>query len=150
MDHIQTTMDINVAEDVVCMVNNKEADKETKVYENFEVLFKILEKPTEEAVTYEDLLDDVPESKTEEKEESSEEEKPVVPTEPITIYVMVNGSPVKMSGKPKYVFVDVFNFINFDLSKPQGAIVTTVNGHDANYMEELHDKDIIEIYWRKY
>jgi len=150
VDHIRTTMDINVAEDVVCMVNNKEADKETKVYENFEVLFKILEKPAEEAVTYEDLLDDVPESKTEEKEESSEEEKPVVPTEPITIYVMVNGSPVKMSGKPKYVFVDVFNFINFDLSKPQGAIVTTVNGHDANYMEELHDKDIIEIYWRKY
>ena len=150
VDHIRTTMDINVAEDVVCMVNNKEADKETKVYENFEVLFKILEKPAEEAVTYEDLLDDVPESKTEEKEESSEEEKPVVPTEPITIYVMVNGSPVKMGGKPKYVFVDVFNFINFDLSKPQGAIVTTVNGHDANYMEELHDKDIIEIYWRKY
>ena len=72
-----------------------------------------------------------------------------MPTEPVTIYVMVNGSPVALSGKPRYVFVDVFNFINFDLSKPQGAIVTTVNGHDANYMEELHDKDIIEIYWRK-
>ena len=179
VDHIRTTMDINVAEDVVCMVNNKEADKDTKVYENFEVVFKILEKPVEEPVTYEDLLDDASEndlietaedntpvtqkadtssvekeqkteSKTEVKEESSEEEKPVVPTEPVTIYVMVNGSPVKMSGKPKYVFVDVFNFINFDLSKPQGAIVTTVNGHDANYMEELHDKDIIEIYWRKF
>ena len=179
VDHIRTTMDINVAEDVVCMVNNKEADKDTKVYENFEVVFKILEKPAEEPVTYEDLLDDASESdlvetvenntpvaqkadtsfvdkeqktenNSEAKEESSEEEKPVVPTEPVTIYVMVNGSPVKMSGKPKYVFVDVFNFINFDLSKPQGAIVTTVNGHDANYMEELHDKDIIEIYWRKF
>ncbi len=175
VDYIRTTMDINVAEDVVCMVNNKEADKDTKVYENFEVIWKLLEKPQEdwlddeedsyEAVMEEPVKESKPEvqkaeasvvtterktdTKEEKKEDSSEEEKPPVPTEPITIYVMVNGNPVKMSGKPKYVFVDIFNFINFDLSKPQGAIVTTVNGHDANYMEELHDKDIIEIYWRK-
>ena len=165
VDHIRTTMDIIVAEDVVCMVNNKEADKDTKVYENFEVVFKILEKPAEETVTYEDLLEESgseeaakvtedakPEAaKTDEKVgEGSLEETPSVPTGPITIYVSVNGNPVKMSGKPKYVFVDVFNYINFDLSKPQGVIVTTINGHDANYMEELHDKDIIEIYWRKF
>ncbi len=161
VDYIRTTMDIDVAQDVVCMVNNKEADKDTKVYENFEVVFKLLEKPQE------DWLDDEEESydavmeapvqptpaKEEvtdaSKEEAVEEEIPPVPTEPVTIYVMVNGAPVAMSGKPKYVFVDVFNFIEFDLSKPQGAIITTVNGHDANYMEELHDKDIIEIYWRK-
>ena len=43
----------------------------------------------------------------------------------------------------------IFNFINFDLSKPQGTIVTTVNGHSANYMEELHEGDKLEIYWRK-
>lgn len=165
VDHIRTTMDIIVAEDVVCMVNNKEADKDTKVYENFEVVFKILEKPAEETVTYEDLLEESgseeaakvtedakPEAakKDEKAEEGSLEETPSVPTGPITIYVSVNGNPVKMSGKPKYVFVDVFNYINFDLSKPQGVIVTTINGHDANYMEELHDKDIIEIYWRKF
>lgn len=169
VDHIRTTMDINVADDVVCMVNNKEADEDTKIYENFEVIWKLLENPQE------DWLDDEDDSYNVIMEEqnndtnneahkaevtsvdaepvddkaASEEEKPPVPTEPVTIYVMVNGSPVAMSGKPKYVFVDVFNFINFDLSKPQGAIVTTVNGHDANYMEELHDKDIIEIYWRK-
>jgi len=89
-------------------------------------------------------------TKKETTETLVEDEKLPVPTEPITIYVMVNGSPVAMSGKPKYVFVDIFNYINFDLSKPQGVIVTTINGHDANYMEELHDKDIIEIYWRKF
>lgn len=170
VDHIRTTMDINVAEDVVCMVNNKEADKDTKVYENFEVIWKLLEKPQEDWLDDEDdsynaIMDEQNNDAKNEayKEEvtsavvepvdektASEEETPPIPTEPVTIYVMVNGSPVAMSGKPKYVFVDVFNFINFDLSKPQGAIVTTVNGHDANYMEELHDKDIIEIYWRKF
>ena len=170
VDHIRTTMDINVAEDVVCMVNNKEADKDTKVYENFEVIWKLLEKPQEDWLDDEDdsynaIMDEqnndvkneaykaeVTSAVVEPVDEktASEEETPPIPTEPVTIYVMVNGSPVAMSGKPKYVFVDVFNFINFDLSKPQGAIVTTVNGHDANYMEELHDKDIIEIYWRKF
>ena len=170
VDHIRTTMDINVAEDVVCMVNNKEADKDTKVYENFEVIWKLLEKPQEDWLDDEDdsynaIMDEQNnDAKNEaykaevtsavvepvDEKTASEEETPPIPTEPVTIYVMVNGSPVAMSGKPKYVFVDVFNFINFDLSKPQGAIVTTVNGHDANYMEELHDKDIIEIYWRKF
>ena len=54
-----------------------------------------------------------------------------------------------MSGKPAYIFVDIFNYIDFDLSKPQGTIVTTVNGHSANYMEELCEGDKLEIYWRK-
>ncbi len=168
VEHIRTTMDINVAKDVVCMVNNREADENTKVYENFEVVWKLLEKPQEdwldeEDEAYDSLMEEQDDDTKDEVDtaetasetaksvdkEISEEEKPSVPTEPVTIYVMVNGRPVAMSGKPKYVFVDVFNFINFDLSKPQGAIVTTVNGHDANYMEELHDKDVIEIYWRK-
>ena len=168
VEHIRTTMDINVDQDVVCMVNNKEADENTKVYENFEVVWKLLEKPQEEPVSYDDLMEEMQEeektspitetesvnvkesTKKETTETLVEDEKLPVPTEPITIYVMVNGSPVAMSGKPKYVFVDIFNYINFDLSKPQGVIVTTINGHDANYMEELHDKDIIEIYWRKF
>ena len=169
VEHIRTTMDINVADDVICMVNNKEADKDTKVYENFEVIWKLIEEPQEdwlddEEESYEAVMESTEkETKTitgtfedsrkevvkEATAELLKEEKAPVPTEPVTIYVMVNGSPVAMSGKPKYVFVDVFNFIEFDLSKPQGAIVTTVNGHDANYMEELHDRDIIEIYWRK-
>ncbi|MBQ9991598.1 MAG: rod shape-determining protein [Lachnospiraceae bacterium] len=62
--------------------------------------------------------------------------------------VVVNQSPVVLKGKAKYIFVDVFDFISFDLSKPQGAIVTTLNGKPAQFMEELHDGDVLEIYWR--
>jgi len=48
------------------------------------------------------------------------------------------------------VFVDVFEHIDFDISKPQGSgIVTRLNGRDAQYMEEIHSGDIIEIYWKK-
>ena len=60
----------------------------------------------------------------------------------------MNKAPVVLQGKEKYIFVDVFDYISFDLSKPQGAIVTTLNGKQAQFMEELHDGDILEIYWR--
>ena len=80
----------------------------------------------------------------------SEEEKIAseVPLENINMIVMVNRKPVVLKGKPKYVFVDIFDFIDFDLSKPQGAIVTTLNGSQAQFMEELHDGDMIEVYWK--
>ena len=85
----------------------------------------------------------------EETREPLEEEETREQDKSGTVTVMVNGRPVAMTGKRSYVFVDIFNYIDFDLSKPQGAIVTTVNDHDANYMETLHEGDIIEIYWRK-
>ena len=61
---------------------------------------------------------------------------------------MVNRSPVTLSGKPSYVFVDVFDKIDFDLTRPKGKnIVTSLNGKPAQYMETLHDGDVIDIYW---
>ncbi len=63
--------------------------------------------------------------------------------------VIVNKKPVLLSGKNKYVYVDVFNFISFDLSKPRGTIVTLLNGNEAGYMEELHANDNIEIFWKE-
>ena len=64
--------------------------------------------------------------------------------------MIVNGKTVSLSGKPNYVYVDVFDFIDFDLSKPEGkSIVTKINGRDAQYMEPLMDNDVLEIYWEK-
>lgn len=69
---------------------------------------------------------------------------------PMPITVMVNGSPVKLGGKKNYVFVDVFEYIDFDLSKPEGSgIVTNLNGRGAQYMESIKSGDVIEIYWKK-
>ena len=37
----------------------------------------------------------------------------------------------------------------FDLSKPQGkAVVTMINGRDAQYVEPLSNGDELQIYWR--
>ena len=45
--------------------------------------------------------------------------------------------------------MDVFDVIDFDLSRPRGkGIVTTLNGRPAKYMEPIADGDVIEIYWQ--
>ena len=64
------------------------------------------------------------------------------------VTVIVNGTPATLTGKVNYVFVDVFSFIEFDLSKPAGRnIVTRLNGRNAEYMEPLKEGDVLEIYW---
>lgn len=64
--------------------------------------------------------------------------------------VLVNGNPVTLTGKETYIFVDVFDVINFDLKDSRGrAIVTKINGHDADHMEILKEGDSIEIYWEE-
>ena len=64
--------------------------------------------------------------------------------------MIVNDSPITLQGKLEYIFVDVFDYIDFDLSKPDGrSIVTQLNGSTPNYMQVLQEGDRIEIYWAK-
>jgi hypothetical protein len=69
-----------------------------------------------------------------------------IPTN-LEITVMVNGAPVTLSGKEEYVFVDIFDFIDFDLNSGKTKIVTLKNGAQAQYMESLHEGDELKIYW---
>lgn len=158
VEQIRTFMDIPADENNIWMVNNREASGDTKVYENFEVLWKVKESseeetvqelPKEEIKTKESPKEDKPAIEDPVQKETDETVAEEIIEEPRTIVVVVNGRAVTMTGKARYVFVDVFNFIEFDLSKPQGSIVTQVNGHDANYMEEIQNGDTIQIYWRK-
>lgn len=65
-----------------------------------------------------------------------------------TINVMVNGMPITMTGKSSYIFVDVFDKINFNLNEGRGrAIVTKLNGEMPAYTAVLSEGDVIEIYW---
>lgn len=76
------------------------------------------------------------------------ESAPAASKLPHPIHVIVNKAPITLQGKAEYVFVDVFDYINFDLSSPRGRnIVTTLNGRNAQYMESLNDGDVIEVYW---
>lgn len=67
-----------------------------------------------------------------------------------TVTVIVNGEPVELSGKDTYIFVDIFTNISFDLQAGKGrAIATVINGRDAQFSEELHEGDKIELYWKE-
>lgn len=69
--------------------------------------------------------------------------------DPTSVTVTVNGEAIFLTGKSSYIFVDVFDHIDFDLSKPQGSgIVTELNGRNAQYMEPIHSGDVIKIYWK--
>ena len=83
------------------------------------------------------------------EEEAKRKEALLSKGAPVTIQVTVNSEQISLSGKRNYIFVDVFEYIDFDLSKPQGSgIVTTLNGREAQYMEKIKSGDVIEIYWK--
>ncbi len=80
------------------------------------------------------------------------EESGSVPVEPVLpfCHVVVNGETVELTGKKEYIFVDIFDVISFDLTAGRGrAIITKVNGLDANYSQKLYNGDKIEIYWEE-
>lgn len=80
------------------------------------------------------------------KETAAEEKAP----EEAGLHVTVNHEPVYLSGKSSYIFVDIFNVIDFDVHAGGGRpIVTTINGAPCGYSDELHEGDDILVYWKE-
>lgn len=64
------------------------------------------------------------------------------------ISIVVNGKTILLDNhKKQYIFVDIFNYVDFDLSKPKGNIVLKLNGRQAAFTDVIRHGDIIEIYW---
>lgn len=62
--------------------------------------------------------------------------------------VLINGKETILRGKKEYIFVDIFDFIDFDLSEAKGNIVLENNGKGASYYDILKEGDMINIYWK--
>lgn len=62
-------------------------------------------------------------------------------------FVTVNGERVVLKEYKSYIFVDIFSYINFDLSTPKGNIVLRLNGKAANFTDKIQRGDNIEIFW---
>ena len=104
----------------------------------FEIEGELNEKPEGVILSHEAVHEPVAQKKVESIQTSFRE-----------FAVVVNGDVIFMMGNEKYIFVDVFDYIDFDLKSPKGRkIVTKVNGVSvANFMQELEENSIIEIYW---
>lgn len=146
-------MDVELDMDKEILVNNRDADLATLVYENFEVEWTVLE-----TRTHIDDMEEEPEQKVEAGQETSPEPKgetteetnqPEASSEN-SIEVLVNGETITMTGKQEYVYVDVFNYIDFNLNDPRGrTIMTLLNGENADYTAVLKNGDKIDIYWEE-
>ncbi len=177
-------MDVILNPDMNIYVNNKKADRDTKCYDNFSVIWTMEDlslsdvseeeaanakasvnqkAPRKEKIeTYEDAVeaesienseyaDDgtLDEEYVKYKEEKEEARRREEEANYKTVTVFVNGDPVTMDNKPSYVFVDIFDYIDFDLkNRPAGkGIVTELNSHKAVFSEELKDGDFLDIRW---
>lgn len=70
--------------------------------------------------------------------------------EAITMNVVVNGSPITLTGKSNYVFVDIFDKYEFDLKTIKGTIlVQELDGKPAEHFSPLHDGAVIGLYWKE-
>lgn len=153
-------MDVEIDEDREILVNNKPADMDTLVYDNFSIEWTVLSfgvapddvnsyNATEEAVT-ENGTDYENRSEEDEAVGNAQEASDVSETVDNRCIVTVNGETVELMGKESYIFVDIFDRITFDLNASRGrAIATMVNGMDAEFSQEIHDGDRIELYWKE-
>lgn len=116
-------------------VNGKEVSPDYEIMEDDRI-------EIQDACTKEQLIDVL-----EPKESTSESNK--ADAAQTRLSVVVNGKNVLLTGKEDYVFVDVFDYIDFDLNNPKGASVVTLhNGDTAQYMSPLEEGDVLEIYWK--
>lgn len=152
IEQILRFMDLQHEERNQYYVNNEIADDMTKVYENFSVTWEERQDgPELEVETSQDHklnqihnVNQIPQHDNVHEVHGEDQ----LNTE--DFFVIVNGRPVRLSGKSNYVFVDIFDHIDFDLTKVKGSgLVTNKNGIQAQYMEPLQSGDIIELYWKE-
>ena len=136
------------------LVNNVPVGMEEKVYENFSITCNLKsQQTTEENSIAEDheYTEDAADTDLEAKNSNKEMNKEAATkkTTARDIYVTVNSTVVKLENKENYIFVDIFDFYQFDLSTMKGTeLVTEVNGIRVDFTAAVQDGDHILIYWQ--
>lgn len=140
-------------------VNDTPAKADTRVYEGFSVRFAEdgggeVQRPEADSEAAEPDTEQSGRQETKSESPAAAEAKEQSQTQTEIdaageLMVVVNQQPVTLRGKNAYVFVDVFDYIDFNLGDSRGrSIVTLLNGRPAQYMEPLHRGDVINIYWQ--
>jgi len=110
-----------------------------------------------------DSNDETSSELTEDSKDNKEPEISLAPTRPntplndptgftpfIRIHVTVNGDAIELNGKTDYIFVDIFNVIDFDPSAGGGrGVITYINDHECAFADPIIDGDALRIEWRE-
>lgn len=97
----------------------------------------------EKFITYISAEEKVKTKETAEKTDTAEK----VENESNAMRVTVNGNECILKNKEQYIFVDVFNHIDFDTSTVKGNLKLLLNGKNASYTDRLKENDEIRIFW---
>lgn len=153
LEQLLKFMDIKY-EDKIIKVNNKTAFIEDKIYENFSIDF---EDDNYEEDNYEnehntEYHQDKIISEPEKQDSATKELKnDIVKNDDIQktfITVTVNGTPVILKNKQKYLFVDILDVYPFDTSVMRGEeLIQKINGEKCDFTGVIKDGDILELYW---
>lgn len=153
VDQLAEFMDVEVDKEREILVNNRAAEADTLIYDNFSVdwtvhSFGAAEVTAEQPVT-EDSGAGSDASETPEGSGDGDDAQPAA-QEKTEVVVLINGQPVRLTGKSSYVFVDIFDFYEFDLKASAGrAVVTKLNGENAQFSAVLKDGDEITLGWQE-
>ncbi len=63
------------------------------------------------------------------------------------IIIWVNDEEIEMHDRKDYMFLDIFNYIDFNTDKAQGDLILKINNRPANYADVINDGDRIELRW---
>ncbi len=124
-------------------VNNEIANDNTKIYENFKIKWS-------EDISYDELEEVVEDSNDNTIDDGIESTVNQVSDLSSTIIVTINGELITMSGKNNYIFVDIFDYYNFDLKSVRGSeLVMNLDGVKADHFSPLHQGAVVELYWKE-
>jgi cell division protein FtsA len=123
-------MDLEISIEQI-QLNHQPVQENTLVYENEAITWD-----QENKMSIDSLIAASIEEKNEEK-----------PANDSSITIKVNGEMITLNNKKEYIFVDVLDYINFDLKQPKGRLITTLNGKAVAFTDLLKSGDFVEIFW---
>ena len=143
-------MDVTIDDRYEILVNNRPSGYDSLVYENF-----VIDWTTTSKVAYEgDYIVEDGEGLPEDYEAPAIDEEPVkdartkIKIETVDLPVKINGKNMVLSGKKDYIFVDIYNVIDFDPNAGNGRpLIIRINGEKCGYSDELHANDEVECFW---
>ncbi|MDF2673654.1 MAG: cell division protein FtsA, partial [Clostridiales bacterium] len=133
-------------ENIEVIVNDHISNLNYLVNEGDLVEIKVLdEKKSEDKILEEILIEEVENNSINQVAMEIEDE---IEEKVNRINVVINGEIVLIEGnQPDFIFIDVFNYIKFDIRNRQGNIVLKLNGNKASYTDIINEDDVIDIYW---
>ncbi len=141
-------MDVEVDPNYQILVNNREADMNTLIYENFSIEWTLTGFGLKDGDYVPEGIAVVEEDFEEKNIQAAREIEPPKPK--LTIHVTVNGQDITMDDKEDYIFVDVFNFIDFDIHEANGRTAEVLlNGKPCGYADPIKEGDVIRVGWKE-